>query len=93
MTVQDILNELDLNMAAGEVEEAVKKEMPDYKVAAYDDDQELGDSYSTTEVIATFIQNSAENKVLLDIDIGNVLCEDEYGHHSYTVIAVKTKEA
>ncbi len=93
MMLQDILNELDLNMAAGEVEEAVKKEMPDYKVAAYDDDQELGDSYSTTEVIATFIQNSAENKVLLDIDIGNVLCEDEYGHHSYTVIAVKTKEA
>ena len=91
MTVQDILDELDSNMAAGEVEEAVQKEMPDYEVAAYDDDQELGDSYSTTEVITTFIQNSAENKVLLDIDIGNILCEDEYGNHSYTVIAVKTK--
>ena len=91
MTVQDILDELDTELAAGEVEEEVKKRMPDYEVAAYDDDAELGDSYSTTEIIATFIQNNAENKTLLDIDIGNILCEDEYGNHSYTVIAVKAK--
>lgn len=91
MTVQDLLDELDPTLSAGEVEEEVKRWMPEYEVAAYDDDAELGDSYSTTEVITTFIQNNAENKVLLDIDIGNILCEDEYGNHSYTVIAVKTK--
>ena len=91
MTVQDILDELDTELAAGDVEEEVKKRMPDYEVAAYDDDAELGDSYSTTEIIATFIQNSATNKTLLDIDIGNILCDDEYGSHSYTVIAVKAK--
>ena len=93
MILQDILDELDTDLAAGEVEEAVKKRMPDYEVAAYDDDAELGDSYTTTSIITTFIQNNAENKVLLDIDIGNILCDDEYGEHSYTVIAVKTKEA
>lgn len=91
MTVQDILDELDTELAAGEVEEEVKKRMPDYEVAAYDDDQDLGDSYTTTSIIATFIQNNAENKTLLDIDIGNILCDDEYGSHSYTVIAVKAK--
>lgn len=91
MTVQDILDELDTDLASGEVEEEVKKRMPDYEVAAYDDDQDLGDSYTTTEIIATFIQNNAENKTLLDIDIGNILCDDEYGSHSYTVIAVKAK--
>ena len=91
MTVQDILDELDTDLAAGEVEEEVKKRMPDYEVAAYDDDQDLGDSYTTTSIIATFIQNNAENKTLLDIDIGNILCDDEYGSHSYTVIAVKAK--
>lgn len=93
MILQDILDELDTDLAAGEVEEEVKKHMPDYEVAAYDDDAELGDSYTTTSIISTFIQNNAENKVLLDIDIGNILCEDDYGSHSYTVIAVKTKEA
>lgn len=93
MILQDILDELDTDLAAGEVEEEVKKRMPDYEVAAYDDDAELGDSYTTTSIISTFIQNNAENKVLLDIDIGNILCDDEYGEHSYTVIAVKTKEA
>ena len=93
MILQDILDELDTDLAAGEVEEEVKKRMPDYEVAAYDDDAELGDSYTTTSIISTFIQNNAENKVLLDIDIGNLLCDDEYGEHSYTVIAVKTKEA
>ena len=92
MTVQDILDELDTdNLYPGDIEEAVKKGMPDYEVEAYDDDQDLGDSYTTTSIIATFIQNNAENKTLLDIDIGNILCDDEYGSHSYTVIAVKAK--
>ena len=93
MILQNILDELETNLTAGEVEEEVKKRIPDYEVAAYDDDADLGDSYTTTSIITTFIQNNAENKVLLDIDIGNILCDDDYGEHSYTVIAVKTKEA
>ena len=93
MTVQDLLDELDPTLAAGEVEEEVKRCMPEYEVAAYDDDAELGDSYTTTSIVSTFIQNCATDKILEDIDIGNMLCEDEYGNHSYTVIAVKTKEA
>lgn len=92
MTLQDILDTLETEeLSAVDIENEVKKQMPDYEVAVYDDDQELGDSYSTTEVIATFIQNRATGKVLVDIDLGNILCEDEYGGHSYTVIAVKTK--
>lgn len=91
MTIQDILDELDESISsAGAIEEAVKKSMPGYEVAAYDDDEELGDSYSTAEIIASFIQNNAQDKVLKDIDLGNILCDDDNGYnHSYTVIAVK----
>lgn len=91
MLLQDILDTLEPTLAAGEIEEEVSKQMPDYEIGAYDDDEELGDSYNTTAVITTFIQNCATDKVLKDIDIGSILCDDEYGSHSYTVIAVKTK--
>jgi len=92
MTVQDILNELDLNISAAGIESAVKENMPGYEVEAFDDDTQLGDSYNTASVLITFIQNQAENKVLEDIDLGSVLTEDEYGGHSYTVVAIKIKE-
>lgn len=92
MEVQDILNELDLNVSAADIENAVKEKMPGYEVEAFDDDTQLGDSYNTACEVITFIQNQAENKVLGDIDLGNVITEDEYGSHSYTVVAVKIKE-
>ena len=92
MEVQDILNELDLNVSAADIENAVKEKMPGYEVEAFDDDTQLGDSYNTACEVITFIQNWAENKVLGDIDLGNVITEDEYGSHSYTVVAVKIKE-
>ena len=71
MTVQDILDELDTDLAAGEVEEEVKKRMPDYEVAAYDDDQDLGDSYTTTSIITQnvtyiYIQQSLILCIVLD---------------------------
>ena len=92
MTLQDILDTLRTeDIYPGEIEDQVKEKMPDYEVEAFDDDADLMDSYNTTSVVATFIQNCAEGKVLEDIDIGNIWCTDGYGAHTYTVIAVKTK--
>ena len=92
MTLQDILDTLETeNIYPGDIESQVKEKMPDYKVEAYDDDADLGDSYNTTSVVTTFIQNCAQNKILEDIDIGSIWCTDDYGQHTYTVIAVKTK--
>lgn len=92
MTVQEVLDTLETEgIYPGEIEDQVKEKMPDYEVEAYDDDQDLGDSYSTTEAITTFIQNCAQGKILEDIDIGSIWCTDDYGQHTYTVIAVKTK--
>lgn len=92
MTIQDILDTLETEgIYPDDIESQVKEKMPDYEVEVYDDDQELGDSYNTTSIIATFIQNCAQGKVLEDIDIGNIWCTDDYGQHTYTVIAVKTK--
>jgi len=92
MTLQDILDTLETeDMYPGDIESQVKEKMPDYEVEAFDDDTDLGDSYTTTSVVATFIQNCAEGKILEDIDIGNIWCTDDYGQHTYTVIAVKTK--
>lgn len=92
MTVQDILDTLETEgIYPGDIKNQVKEKMPDYEVAVYDDDQELGDSYNTTSIIATFIQNCATNKTLVDIDLGSIWCTDDCGQHTYTVIAVKTK--
>lgn len=92
MTLQDILDTLETEgIYPGDIESQVKEKMPDYEVEAYDDDAELGDSYSTTCVVTTFIQNCAQGKVLEDIDIGSIWCTDDCGQHTYTVIAVKSK--
>lgn len=91
MTVQDILDTLETEgIYPGEIEDQVKEKMPDYEIEAFDDDTDLGDSYNTTSVVATFIQNCAQGKILEDIDIGNIWCTDDCGQHTYTVIAVKT---
>lgn len=91
MTVQDILDTLETEGTyPGDIKSQVKEKMPDYEVAVYDDDTDLGDSYTTTSVVTTFIQNCAQGEILEDIDIGNIWCTDDYGQHTYTVIAVKT---
>lgn len=92
MTLQDILDTLETEgIYPGEIEDQVKEKMPDYEVEAFDDDTDLGDSYNTTSVVTTFIQNCAQGKVLEDIDIGSIWCTDDCGQHTYTVIAVKSK--
>lgn len=90
MTIQDILDTLETEgIYPGDIESQVKMKMPDYEVAVYDDDTDLRDSYTTTSVVTTFIQNCAQGKILKDIDIGNIWCTDDCGQHTYTVIAVK----
>lgn len=92
MTVQNILDTLQTEgIYPIVIERQVKMKMPDYEVAVYDDDVDLKDSYTTTSVVTTLIQKCAQGKILEDIDIGNIWCTDDYGQHTYTVIAIKTK--